>query len=177
MSNPPNQDPELDIAEQVGRLMQFWGFKRPMGRIWALLYLSPQPLSAYEIADRLRMSAGSVSMTLAELVKWGAVIKSWRPGERRDFYEAETGIWRLVQRVFRERELRLITEFASALRHAEQAIDCHAPAAEQQFMQGRLHELLQLSETGENLLNALVAGRPVDPKSLSVPSLDDSKPN
>jgi DNA-binding transcriptional regulator GbsR (MarR family) len=29
--------PELEVADSVGRLMEFWGFKRPMGRIWTLL--------------------------------------------------------------------------------------------------------------------------------------------
>lgn len=177
MSRSESQDSELDIAEQVGRLMQFWGFKRPMGRVWALLYLSPEPLSAHHIAERLRMSAGSVSMTLAELVKWGAVTKSWRPGERRDFYDAETAVWRLVQRVFRERELHLVTEFSSALRRAEAGINSEAPAEEQVFKRARLRELLQLSETGENLLKALVAGQPVDPNPLIMPSLDESKAN
>src|SRR5262245_19676767 len=104
MTPPGANNPELDVADTVGRLMEFWGFKRPMGRIWALLYLAPEPLGAAEIGDELRMSSGAVSMALSELVKWGAVKKTWRPGERRDYYEAETSIGRLVQRVLRERE-------------------------------------------------------------------------
>src|SRR5258706_16187498 len=98
---------ELEVADTVGRLMEFWGFKRRMGRMWTLLYLSPAPLGAAEIGAELKMSAGAVSMALGELVKWGAVKKSWRPGERRDFYEAETSVGKLVQRVLRERELTL----------------------------------------------------------------------
>ena len=93
--------PELEVADSVGRLMEFWGFKRPMGRIWTLLYLSPEPLGAAEIGESLRMSAGAVSMAVGELVKWGAVKKSWRPGARRDFDEAVTSIGERVQRVLR----------------------------------------------------------------------------
>ncbi len=47
-------------------------------------------------------------MTLAELVKWGAIKKSWVPGERRDDDEPETSIWKMISRVFRERELQQI---------------------------------------------------------------------
>jgi len=110
------------------------------------------------------MSAGAVSMTLNELLKWGAVKKSWRPGERRDFYEAETGIGKLVQRVLRERELELVRQFADALSNAEAALP--RPDAELgsgDFKRNRVRELQRLATLGETLLTALVAGKIVDP--------------
>jgi len=153
---------ELEVADTVGRLMEFWGFKRPMGRIWTVLYLSPAPLGAAELGEQLKMSAGAVSMTLSELLKWGAVKKSWRPGERRDFYEAETSIGKLVQRVLRERELELIRQFGEALGNAEAALPRQAGAGVD-FKRERVHELSRLSKLGETLLTALVAGKAVDP--------------
>ena len=43
----PEADPightELQVADTIGRLIEFWGFKRAMGRAWTLLYLSPSP--------------------------------------------------------------------------------------------------------------------------------------
>ena len=36
---------ELRVAEVIGSLMEFWGFKAVMGRIWGVLYLAPEPLS------------------------------------------------------------------------------------------------------------------------------------
>ena len=53
--------------------MAFWGFKHNMGRIWATLYLSERPLTARELKEGLGISVGSVSMTLAELERWGVV--------------------------------------------------------------------------------------------------------
>jgi DNA-binding transcriptional regulator GbsR (MarR family) len=156
---------ELEVADSVGRLMEFWGFKRPMGRIWTLLYLAPEALGAAEIGEALRMSAGAVSMAMSELVKWGAVKKSWRPGERRDFYEAETSIGRLVQRVLRERELALVRGFSEALEAAQRALSAergYKPNA-LSFKRERLGELRRLAKLGESLLTALVAGKTVDP--------------
>lgn len=156
---------ELEVADSVGRLMEFWGFKRPMGRIWTLLYLAPEALGAAEIGEALRMSAGAVSMAMSELVKWGAVKKSWRPGERRDFYEAETSIGRLVQRVLRERELALVRGFGEALEGAQRALPNERgtkPTA-LTFKRERLAELRRLARLGETLLTALVAGKTVDP--------------
>jgi DNA-binding transcriptional regulator GbsR (MarR family) len=156
---------ELEVADSVGRLMEFWGFKRPMGRIWTLLYLAPEPLGAAEIGEALRMSAGAVSMAMGELVKWGAVKKSWRPGERRDFYEAETSIGRLVQRVLRERELAMVRGFAEALEAAQRALpaDRSGKPGTHAFKRDRLGELRRLARLGETLLTALVAGKTVDP--------------
>lgn len=156
---------ELEVADTVGRLMEFWGFKRPMGRMWTLLYLSPEPLGAAEIGAELKMSAGAVSMALGELVKWGAVKKSWRPGERRDFYEAETSVGKLVQRVLRERELTLVREFAEALGRAEAELPPGASGEAEalSFKRARLQQLRELSQLGEGLLRALVSGQSVDP--------------
>jgi DNA-binding transcriptional regulator GbsR (MarR family) len=154
---------ELQVADTVGRLMEFWGFKRPMGRMWTLLYLSPEPLSAAELGDQLKMSTGAVSMTLNELLKWGAVRKTWRPGERRDFYEAETSIGKLVQRVLRERELTLVKEFAEAIATAETALPRAGKSRSLEFKRERMAQLSQLAKIGETLLTALVAGQTVDP--------------
>jgi HTH-type transcriptional regulator, glycine betaine synthesis regulator len=157
-------DAELAVADMVGRLMQFWGFKRPMGRLWTLLYLAPEPLSAQEIAEALKMSTGAVSMTLSELGKWGAVKKTWRPGERRDYYEAETSVWKLVRRVLGDRELSLVKEFSEALATADRALDeADLSSDTRAFKKERVERLLELSKLGETLLSALVAGQTVDP--------------
>jgi DNA-binding transcriptional regulator GbsR (MarR family) len=153
---------ELKVADTVGRLMQFWGFKRPMGRLWTVLYLSPEPLGAAELGDKLHMSSGAISMTLSELLKWGAVHKTWLPGERRDFYQAETSIWKLVQRVIRERELGLVHEFGDTLAEAEGSLKTK-PASVAGFKRQRLARLRELSQLGERLLSALAEGNAVDP--------------
>ncbi len=162
MDQPPRPlDAELEVADTIGRLMHFWGFKRPMGRIWTILYLSPEPLSAAELAARLKMSAGAVSMALAELEKWGCVTRSWVPGERRDFFGAEPSVWKMVQRVLRERELLLVRDFGRALEQASEAV---APALS--YKRARLDHLRELAESGETLIQALVSGSAVDPTVL-----------
>ena len=163
LKREPVTPAELEVADTIGRLMEFWGFKRPMGRMWTLLYLSPEPLGAAELGEQLKMSAGAVSMTLNELLKWGAVKKSWRPGERRDFYEAETSIGKLVQRVLRERELELVRQFGEALSNAEAQLPRPSDGGPPDFKRDRVHELQRLARLGETLLTALVAGKVVDP--------------
>ena len=98
----------LKVADAVGALIASWGFKRNMGRMWTVLYLEERPLTAAELVERLGISTGAVSMLLTEMQLWGAVKKAWVVGERREHYEAETSIWKLVSRVLRERELHWI---------------------------------------------------------------------
>lgn len=155
----------LKVADAIGALMEFWGFRRNMGRLWALLYLSPEPLSAADISDKLSLSAGAVSMTLGELQGWGAVKKSWVPGERRDYYEPETSIWKMVSRVFRERELRqiegAIEAFQGTMSSIKSGEDPKASSRET-FAKERIARLLELAEVGKALLEAVLSGESVD---------------
>ncbi len=167
-TKPPTAEIELRVAEVIGRIIEFWGFKAIMGRLWTFLYLSPEPLSQAELAERLSVSSGSISMALADLQKWGVVKKSWRPGERRDFYEAETSIWKMVSRVFRERELVYIREAIAAFDQARrQAVQGRQGASAEvkkrlKFIEDRLTTLLALSRVSEGFLNLLLAGKSVD---------------
>src|SRR5256885_9834464 len=107
-----------EVAGAVGGLMEFWGFKRTMGRIWTTLYLSDDPLSAAELCERLEISSGAASMTLNELEGWGVVSRSRKPGDRREYFEAETDVWKMVSRVLRERELQQIERALEAFDRA-----------------------------------------------------------
>lgn len=157
----------LRIVDAIGASIEFWGFKRAMGRLWGMLYLSPQPLSAQELADRLAMSAGAVSMNLAELSRWGVVKKTWVPGDRKDYYEPETSIWKMVSRVFRERELLQIRAAIEIFQEtlAELAKLRGGNPEEKKrtkFMTERIDTLLSLARIAEMLLAAILDGKKID---------------
>ena len=111
---------EQRAADAVGALLELWGFKRQMGRVWTVLFLSERPLTAAEACERLGISTGLLSMTLAELRAWGAVRTVTVPGERRERYEAEVQVWRMVLRVLGSRERGALDE---ALRAFEGALE------------------------------------------------------
>lgn len=150
--------------------MEFWGFKRNMGRMWCVLYLSDRPLAAADLGHILQLSTGAVSMTLAELTKWGVVKKSWVPGERRDYYEPETSIWKMVSRVFRERELVWIRTAGEAFETARRTLP---PGTDErtQLIAKRIEGLAQLAQVGAHLLEAMLQGEAVD--SLPIKQMGD----
>ena len=81
-SNPLAQA-ELRVVDAVGSLMELWGFRRQLGRIWAVLFLSERPLAAPELCERLQISTGLLSMSLAELRRWAVVRSASVPGDRK----------------------------------------------------------------------------------------------
>lgn len=167
-------DAVLRVVDAVGGLMEFWGFKRNMGRMWTLLYLEPEPLSAADIAERLSLSSGAISMTLADLQQWGAVRKTWIPGERRDYYEPETDIWKMVSNVFRSRELLQIRGAVDIFGQAMQSLIAERAVADEDedqrlvFARDRIESLLRLARIGERLLEAMLSGESVDASPLQV---------
>jgi DNA-binding transcriptional regulator GbsR (MarR family) len=158
------------VADVVGGVMELWGFKSILGRLWALLYLSEEPQSAAQLREQLSASVGAISMSLNELQKWGVVRKIWRPGERRDYYECETSIWKMISRVFRERELVRVRDAIEAFESAKRQLDyarTKATAAEKRhlkFIETQIDALLALSRTGEKLLTMLIEGKAIDPR-------------
>lgn len=156
------QRAELTVADAVGELMELWGFRRQLGRIWAVLFLSERPLAAPDLCDRLQISTGLLSMSLAELRRWGVVRSVEVPGDRKEHFEAETNVWKLVARVLREREMRAVeaalAAFERALADLRGALSDVDPAvkAQARFKVKRLELLADLSRAAQNVLRLLV---------------------
>lgn len=68
-----------------------FGLGRLIGRLFALLYLAPEPMCLDQIAKRLKISKASASIAVRQLAAWNAVYKVDAAGGsgRRDFYQAE----------------------------------------------------------------------------------------
>src|SRR5262245_15801272 len=153
----------LDEAQRLGietcaRIAQFWGFTRTMGRTFGLLYLSPGPLTQAEVQRRLAVSAGSASMTLAALVRWGVAHKVVVRGERREHYTAETDFWKMISGVLNDRERREIRAAIETVHRAEAA----ARAARDPHTTRRLARLRQVCELGEVMLDMLLGNLTLD---------------
>lgn len=163
---------ELLVSDAIGRLMEFWGFKRNMGRVWAVLHLSDQPLTMRDLRERLLLSSGSVSMTLGELQRWGVVRKIWIQGSRAEHFTAENNLWKMVSRVLRERELVEIHESIAGLEDAlrklaAQPLGTDADRTRAELQRQRVEELLEVARMGRALLEALVSTGRVDASGLA----------
>lgn len=162
------------VAEAIGDLMEFWNFKNSMGKVWAILYLSREPLTADEIGRRTRLSSGSVSMTLNELRLWGVVGRSRETAgkgpRRRKTYVAETDILAMVTRVFRERELkqvrRVVRELEAAQVLLEQTPEGTDSRIQNRFVMTRMKKLLELARRGERIVERFAQAGEMDLSSI-----------
>jgi DNA-binding transcriptional regulator GbsR (MarR family) len=158
----PQEEAELLAADAIGDVIEHWGFRKGLGRVWTVLFISAEALPAATIGDRLSMSAGAVSMALGELQRWGVVKRVWRPGERKEFFEAETDFWRMISKVFDERE-RLIAE--SVRGRLERALSLLERAPQTQAVKTRLdrvQRLLSFVIVAETALDGFIKSRRVD---------------
>jgi HTH-type transcriptional regulator, glycine betaine synthesis regulator len=164
---------ELRVSDVVGRLMEFWGFRRNMGRIWSVLYLSPDPLTAEDLRALLGLSTGAVSMTLTDLLRWGVVRKVWVQGERKDYFAAEVQLWKMISRVFNERERAEIVTAIEAFEDALRALDENARAADPkararaELQRARITQLLEFARISKTLLDALLTTAKLDVEPLA----------
>lgn len=112
---------ECSVVEAAGTVIEFWGFKRNQGRVWALLFLRGRALCAQELQEELGLSKGAVSMVVRELEQWGVVHRLRSPNDTVWRFEAETDLMRMVSRVFRDREAPMVARVKADLEAAEKA--------------------------------------------------------
>jgi len=107
-----------EFVTHFGEMGSRWGINRTVGQIYALLYLSPEPLCADQIAETLAYSRSNVSMGLKELQAWRLVRQRHVAGDRREFFEAPSDVWEIFRVLAEERRRREIEPTLSMLRTA-----------------------------------------------------------
>jgi DNA-binding transcriptional regulator GbsR (MarR family) len=140
-------------AEAVGNVIEFWGFKRNHGRVWAFLYLGEGPRTAAEIQAGLGLSKGAVSMITRELEHWRVVSRVRAPEDSSWRFAAETELMQMITRVIRERESVFISRVREDLARAEKlAKEGGAPAETLK----RIRRMRQLADTIEGAIQTFL---------------------
>jgi DNA-binding transcriptional regulator GbsR (MarR family) len=135
----------LDEAKQYliqawGTLGSSWGVSRTMAQVHALLLVAPSAMSTEDIMEALQISRGNVNMNVRDLMDWGIVKKVLKPGERKEFFEADKDIWKVAIQITKERKKR---ELEPILRVLEEISTIEADITDP--------EVKQFAETVENL--------------------------
>ena len=93
-----------NFIEGLSNISHFWGFPKGVGAIFAVLYLSPSPLSLDELVLQSGLTKGAVSTNVRALARMGLVRPSSRLGDRKDYYEAETDFYKAIRSILGERQ-------------------------------------------------------------------------
>src|SRR5712672_731647 len=108
-----------------GEMGTRWGVNRTVAQVHALLYLSPESLTAEDIAETLSVARSNVSTSLKELQNWGIVKLVHVLGDKRDHFESMKDVWEMFRVVLDERKRREIDPTLTMLR------ECIAEAGRQ----------------------------------------------
>jgi len=111
-----------------GEMGTRWGVNRTVAQVHALLYLSPEPLTAEDIAETLSVARSNVSTSLKELQNWNLVQVDSRMGDRRDFFQTSDDVWALFLTVVEQRVEREIAPTLAMLRRCAAEAQAERPA-------------------------------------------------
>lgn len=110
------------LIRAAGELAMGLSLARSVGQIYALLYISPEPLSFNELCQKLRISKGTASVNLRVLEAWDALEKVWVKGRRQVHYRALRDLRRIILRRLEEGGRRRLEMARSRLSELEAAL-------------------------------------------------------
>lgn len=105
-TQPSLTDVQQKFILHWGEMGTRWGVNRTVAQIHALLYLSPRPMNAEEIAQVLSVARSNVSTSLKELQGWAIVKLVHVLGDRRDHFVSLADVWEMFRIILDERKRR-----------------------------------------------------------------------
>jgi DNA-binding transcriptional regulator GbsR (MarR family) len=146
-----------EFTQGLSQISRFWGFPKGMGAIFAVLYLSPAPLSLDEIVQETGLTKGAISTEIRALARMGLVHRSSKLGDRKDYYEAEADFYAAIRSILKERQN---TEFDRALRSVKETLkkmeDNWVEDEGWQFVYERVQALQDFFDAIDSLTRAVV---------------------
>jgi DNA-binding transcriptional regulator GbsR (MarR family) len=127
-----------------GEMGTRWGINRTVAQVHALLYLSPKPLTADEIASTLSVARSNVSTSVRELEAWGLVRPVHVLGDRREHYESMKDVCEMLRIIVEQRKRREIDPTIEVLRQCMSELDGSGEA--DAYTRERLQEMYDFFE-------------------------------
>lgn len=137
------------------------------GRIFALLYLESRPMSLDEIAAELQHSKSNISTTIRGLAEWHLVRRATVPGSRKDYYEAATDFWRVMQEIFERRFRWMVRQIIVTVDETKQVAKAEGkrPKKHAEFIESRLDTMRSFFATLDAGISAFARGESFTPES------------
>ena len=148
-----------DFTESLSQISRFWGFPKGMGAIFAVLYISPTPLSLDEITEQTGLTKGAISTEVRTLARMGLVHRSSKLGDRKDYYEAETDFYTSIRSILKERQNSEFDRALLGVRETLEKLDSGSVSgddAEVQFIRERVQALQEFFDAIDSLTNAVI---------------------
>ncbi len=103
-----NEKQLLDLCDSVGQFIEYWGFKKIHGKIWAYVYLVDREVSSKELKEVFSISKGLLSMTLNDLKDYKVLFETGKGRHGAELVKANPHIFEAICEVLQKREKTLI---------------------------------------------------------------------
>lgn len=110
------------LVRRWGELGGYWGINRTMAEIYALMFVSTEPLCTDDVMEQLHISRGNASMNLRALVDWGLIRRKHKLGQRREYFDADTDVWHMFETIMQERRRREVEPIISTIDRCEELV-------------------------------------------------------
>lgn len=104
-----------DVVNDIGEFIEYWGFRKIHGKVWAIIYLSQEPISTPEIVEKLEVSKALVSGAINELLKYDLIERVGQVKHGGITYISAQDLAEVVRNVIKNRELILLTRIEENL--------------------------------------------------------------
>jgi DNA-binding transcriptional regulator GbsR (MarR family) len=147
------------FMEGIGKLCDSFGLNKFIAQLYALLYLSNRPLSLDDMTEMLEVSKGTVSLNIRELEKWGAVRSVWVKGSRKDYYEANLDVKKVVAQKMRSGAQKRIQEISRMIDEFKSITQSAAPELSEEernianIYEERLKKIEELNALASNAMS------------------------
>lgn len=142
------------LVDQVGSFIQYWGFKKIHGQIWAHVWLAKTPIDATTLVLRLQVSKALVSLAIKDLLQYD-VVKVLDSGDRRKMLLVpNTDVQTVISNVLKHRESVMLT----AILKSQDAIEKMDQKTKEKFDldEARLEQMKMMTAMAEMALSALI---------------------
>lgn len=90
------QNAARSFEDGMGRICRLYGIQPMVGRLYAVLFLAPEPLALEELAERVSAAKSTVSVAVRKLVSARVVQRLPPRGDRRDYYAVVGDPWEVL---------------------------------------------------------------------------------
>jgi DNA-binding transcriptional regulator GbsR (MarR family) len=142
------------FIEEAGNMTQSLGIGRVLGQIYAYLYFSPEPKNLADMQKALGISKGSASTMVRQLEQWHAVKKVWIKGDRKDYYQAEDWVGKVVRNILADTVGKKLIASNGMLEGVDAELaELDANDEHREFIKQRVEHIRQFQKKAQTLWN------------------------
>ncbi len=154
MSEQDTQQIRNRLIDSGGRVSQDLGLGRIAGQTLVYLYLSREACSLDDISNDLQLSKASASIAARQLERLGMIIRVWKGGDRKSYYQTADNFVEALQKGIIEYMFQKLRVVGSEIEKADEMLSDIDSIGDPDtaFLVKRVNRAKQLKGKAETLL-------------------------